>query len=103
MRNHIKRDHIHTANIYIIATMLLVIISLLPGLDRSIDDMSPFLIPEKKKEEAIARREKEINVRIPLEILGNAGFVPLYKDIRKAVMKEIYSGLEKADKNASDK
>ena len=58
---------------------------------------------EKKKEEAIARREKEINVRIPLEILGNAGFVPLYKDIRKAVMKEIYSGLEKADKNAADK
>ena len=59
--------------------------------------------PEKKQEEAIARREKEINVRIPLEILGNAGLVPLYKDIRKAVMKEIYSGLEKADKNAADK
>jgi hypothetical protein len=61
------------------------------------------LEPDKKKEEAIARREKEINVRIPLEILGNAGFVPLYKDIRKSVMKEIYSGLEKADKNAEDK
>jgi hypothetical protein len=59
--------------------------------------------PEKKKPEAIARREKEINVRIPLEILGNAGFVPLYKDIRKAVMKDIYKDLEKADKNAADK
>ena len=58
---------------------------------------------DKKKEEAIERQEKEIGVRIPLEVLGNAGFVPLYKDIRKAVMKEMYSGLEDAEKNAEDK
>jgi hypothetical protein len=58
---------------------------------------------EKKKPEAIERQNKEINVRIPLEILGNAGFVPLYKDIRKAVMKDMYKDLEKADKNAADK
>jgi len=61
------------------------------------------LEPEKKKAEAIARQEKEINVRIPLEVLGNAGLIPLYKDVRKAVMKEIYNGLEQADKNAEDK
>ena len=58
---------------------------------------------DKKKADAIERQEKEIGVRIPLEILGNAGFIPLYKDIRKAVMKEMYSSLEQADKNAEDK
>jgi len=61
------------------------------------------LEPEKKKADAIARREKELNVRIPLEILGNAGLVPLYKDVRKAVMKDIYKDLENAEKTAGDK
>jgi hypothetical protein len=58
---------------------------------------------EKTKEDAIARREKELNVRMPLEILGNAGFVPLYKDIRKAVMKDLYKDLENAERTAGDK
>jgi hypothetical protein len=57
----------------------------------------------KKKEDAIARREKELNVRLPLEVLGNLGLVPLYKDIRKAVMKDIYKDLEKAGKTSGDK
>ena len=59
--------------------------------------------PEKKKEEAIERREKEVNVRIPLEILGSAGLVPFYKDVRKAVMKDIYKDLEKAERTLGDK
>jgi hypothetical protein len=46
--------------------------------------------PEKKEPEAIERQEKEISTRIPLEVLGNLGFVPLYKEIRKSVMKDIY-------------
>jgi hypothetical protein len=58
---------------------------------------------EKVKEDAIARREKELNVRIPLEVLGNLGLVPLYKDIRKAVMKDLYKDLEKADRTKGDK
>lgn len=58
---------------------------------------------DKKKPDAIARREKELNVRIPLEVLGNAGFVPLYKDVRKEVMKDIYKDLEQADKIAEEK
>ena len=57
----------------------------------------------KKKEDAIARREKELNVRLPLEVLGNLGLVPLYKDVRKAVMKDIYKDLEKAEKTSGDK
>jgi hypothetical protein len=61
------------------------------------------LEPEKTKEDAIERRKKELNIRIPLEVLGNAGLVPLYKDIRKAVMKDLYKDLEKADRNKGDK
>jgi hypothetical protein len=49
--------------------------------------------PEKKEADAIERSEKEKNVRIPLEIAGNLGFVPLYKEIRKTVMKDMYEDL----------
>lgn len=54
--------------------------------------------PEKKQASAIVRSEKEKNIRIPLEVLGNLGYVPLYKDIRKSVMKYIYKDLEKEKK-----
>ena len=59
--------------------------------------------PEKKKEDAIERSEKEKNVRIPLEVLGNLGFIPLYKDIRKSVLKDIYKGLEDANEQSEIK
>ena len=58
---------------------------------------------DKKQADAIERQQKERTLRVPLEILGNAGFVPLYKDVRKMVMKEIYSSLANAEKNAADK
>ena len=61
------------------------------------------LEPEKKEADAIERREDEIKVRIPLEILGNLGFIPLYKDIRKVVLKNMYSSLENAERTAADK
>ena len=51
--------------------------------------------PEKKKAEAQDIREKEIGIRIPLEVLGNLGFVPLYKDIRKIVLADIYKDMGK--------
>jgi hypothetical protein len=50
---------------------------------------------DKKESDAIERQEDVKNIRIPLEVLGNAGFIPLYKDIRKEVMKEIYKGIGK--------
>jgi hypothetical protein len=50
---------------------------------------------DKKQFEAVERQEKERNIRIPLEILGNLGLIPLYKEIRKSAMKDIYKGLEK--------
>jgi hypothetical protein len=52
------------------------------------------LEPKKEEDDAIERQEDEIKIRILLEILGNTGFIPLYKDIRKVVLKNIYSSLE---------
>ena len=57
----------------------------------------------KKEEEAIERGKKESQIRIPLEVLGNLGMVPLYKDIRKIVMSNMYKDLENAGKKAADK
>lgn len=50
--------------------------------------------PEKKEADAIARSEKENKIRIPLEIAGQAGLIPFYKDIRKVVLAEMYKGLK---------
>jgi hypothetical protein len=57
----------------------------------------------KKKEDAIARSEKEKNVRIPLEVLGNLGLIPLYKDVRKIVNAQIYKDLKNAKSKDSSK
>lgn len=55
----------------------------------------------KKDADAIEREERVVKERIPLELLGNLGFIPLYKDVRKAVNKSIYSSIVEAEK-ASD-
>ena len=52
----------------------------------------------KKEAAAIQRSEKEKQIRLPLEILGNLGMIPLYKDVRKIVNKEIYKDLDNAEK-----
>ena len=54
-------------------------------------------LTEKPKKEgaAIERQEQEKAIRVPLEILGNLGYVPLYKDIRAIVNKSLYSELDK--------
>lgn len=51
----------------------------------------------KKKKDAIDRAEKRMNVLIPLEVAGNLGFIPIYKDVRKEVMKHINKSLETAE------
>jgi GNAT superfamily N-acetyltransferase len=56
-----------------------------------------------KKEEYEETRGKEVGVRIPFEVLGNLGYIPLYKDTRKVVLKEIYKDLEKGKKDLKDK
>jgi hypothetical protein len=57
---------------------------------------------KKKREEAVTRQQRERTERVPLEILGTAGFIPLYKDIRKAVNESIYSDLKKSLKEQED-
>jgi hypothetical protein len=51
---------------------------------------------DKKEADAIARSEKETAVRLPLEVLGNLGMIPLYKDVRKVVNAELYKDISKA-------
>jgi hypothetical protein len=53
--------------------------------------------PEKKETAAQQRVEKEKQIRIPLEVLGNLGMIPLYKDVRKIVNKELYKELDNAE------
>jgi hypothetical protein len=63
---------------------------------KSLNFVTKKLTEEPKKEaDAIERQEKERNIRVPLEILGNLGYVPMYKDIRAIVNKSIYSELDK--------
>jgi hypothetical protein len=58
----------------------------------------------KKEGDAIERQEQERNIRIPLEVLGNLGYLPLYKDVRSIVNKSIYSELDKEmDKKGESK
>jgi hypothetical protein len=54
--------------------------------------------PAKKEASAKQRAEKEKQIRIPLEVLGNLGMIPLYKDVRKVVNKELYKDLDNAEK-----
>ena len=55
---------------------------------------------DKKTYKARERQEKERTIRVPLEIMGNLGYIPLYKEIRKAVMDDIYKDLKTKKSNA---
>lgn len=57
------------------------------------------LSKDKKTPEAQERLDKEKYVRLPLEILGNLGLVPLYKEVRKTVMEDMYKGIKKDKKD----
>jgi hypothetical protein len=60
------------------------------------------LSPEPKEDRAKITRAKEY-VRLGLEGAGNAGFVPLYKDIKKIANLEIYKELSKEVKETAVK
>ncbi|MCP3700270.1 MAG: hypothetical protein GY920_17370 [Aliivibrio sp.] len=59
--------------------------------------------PDRKEPDAIERQNNERYVRLPLELMGNLGFIPLYKDIRKMVLADIYGDLTRAQKVAKEK
>lgn len=56
----------------------------------------------KKKQDAIERSEAERDIRLPLEVLGNLGMIPLYKDVRRIVMKQLYQDIEKAENKSGE-
>jgi hypothetical protein len=51
---------------------------------------------KKKRREAVTRQNRERNYRVPLELAGTSGFVPLYKDFRNIVNNWIYDDLKKS-------
>ena len=51
--------------------------------------------PDKKTDEAIERQRKERLYRVPLEVAGALGYVPLYKDIKKIQMEFLYGDMNK--------
>jgi hypothetical protein len=57
----------------------------------------------KKEASAIKRSEDELMIRLPLEVIGNTGFLPFYKDIRNIVNKSIYKELDKEMKENESK
>jgi hypothetical protein len=57
----------------------------------------------KKEASAIERSDDELMIRLPLEIIGNTGFLPFYKDIRNIVNKSIYKELDKEMKAQENK
>ena len=56
---------------------------------------------EKKTAEAKQRQSKERMLRVPLEIAGSLGYIPLYKDVRKVTMDAIYGDLDRSEKVTS--
>jgi hypothetical protein len=55
----------------------------------------------KKEPEAIRREDMTVNYKIPLEVAGNLGLIPIYKDVKRAVNDEIYKDLRKAANTSS--
>jgi len=51
--------------------------------------------PDRKTSEARRRQIREREERIPVELLGNTGFIPLYRDVRKVLLADIYKDLRK--------
>jgi uncharacterized protein (UPF0218 family) len=56
---------------------------------------------EKKDPAARIRQQRELNERLPLELLGNLGLIPLYRDIRSLLLADIYKGMGKDKKGSS--
>ena len=50
-----------------------------------------------KEAESRERQKREKTERVPIEILGNVGMVPLYKDVRELLIKDIYKDMGKND------
>jgi len=52
----------------------------------------------KKEPDAIERQKNEMLIRFPIEVLGNIGLIPMYKDVKNIVVGKIYEDLRKGMK-----
>lgn len=55
---------------------------------------------DPKTQAAQERRLRELSTRTPLEILGNTGYIPLYRDVRKIVMESLYEDMRNEKKGS---
>ena len=53
---------------------------------------------EKKDPAARVRQLRELNERLPLEVLGNLGLIPFYREIRMILLADIYKDMGKEKK-----
>jgi len=53
----------------------------------------------KKESDAIERQKNEMLIRFPIEVLGNIGLIPMYKDVKNIVIGKIYEDLKKEVKS----
>jgi hypothetical protein len=58
---------------------------------------------ESKKAETRAKYKEELSTRMLLEGLGNLGFIPFYKDIRRMFLKDFFKGYKKEQKAKEEK
>ena len=72
-----------------------------PAVRTSIFAVEKMTAPEKKESDAIRRAENEKKIRIPLEMAGQAGLIPFYKDVRKVLLANMYKDLDRSEKNTS--
>ena len=50
---------------------------------------------EKKQVKAVLRAQREVNERLPLEVLGTLGLIPFYSDVRRIYLKNLYKDMKK--------
>jgi hypothetical protein len=53
---------------------------------------------DKKDEKAVERAKRDLMIRVPIETLGNLGYLPFYRDVRKAVNAYLYQELKYGEK-----
>lgn len=58
---------------------------------------------ESKKAETRAKYKEELSTRMLLEGLGNLGFIPFYKDIRRMFLKDFFKDYKKEQKAKEEK
>lgn len=57
---------------------------------------------DSKKEATREKYKKELMTRTPLEVFGNLGYIPFYKDVRQIQLKIMYETMEKAEEVSKD-